>query len=195
LGFGFFAGPGGFVGAGWRGVGFFLEVAEFLMQAQGGVLEVALVALEEEERVGGGVFVEGSREGCAGGFVGAAAGFEGEQFALGVAQAGEFPESVGELVGEDAGGEGGGVVAFLDFVAVGVVGGFAFVGEAGGLGAEAVFEGVEGGDFLAGGGAWAGGFSGVAAVGGEFALGERLLAIGFDAGAVSARTGCNGFVG
>lgn len=91
---------------------------------------------------------------------------------FGVVGALETPENGGELVEEvELDGVGGaeGLAQLLD---EDVVGGGAFVLEAWGLGAEAVFEGVLGGDSFAGGGARAGGLFGVLAVGGEFSGGD-----------------------
>ena len=65
-----------------------------------------------------------------------------------------------------------------------VVGWAAFAVEARGLGAEGVFEGVLGGLFFAVGGARAGGFLGVGAVGGEFAGGDFAFGGGRAPGAL-----------
>jgi hypothetical protein len=78
----------------------------------------------------------------------------------------QTPEDGGELV-EELLLEGiGGVEGLAEFFEEDVVGDGTFVGGEGGLGAEAVFEGVLGGFLFAAGGFGAGGFGGVAAVGG-----------------------------
>jgi len=137
---------------------------------------VAFVSGIGEEGVGGGIFVEGFGEGEAGRvveFLG-----EGVELGLGVVGALEFPEDGGEL-GEEVGLDGiARVEVFAEFFDEDVVGGAAFVGESGGLGAEAVFEGVLGGGLFAAGRFWAGGFLGVFAVGRKFAGGDSLF--GFD---------------
>src|SRR5687767_15169860 len=69
LGGGVGGGPGGDVGAGNREARLFFEIEQFFLEAEDGVLEVALVALEEEKAVARGVFVEGFGEDEAGGIV------------------------------------------------------------------------------------------------------------------------------
>ena len=128
---------------------------------------MALVAGEMDEGVGGGIGVEGVGEGLAGEVGALGIGLEFVELALGVLDALEFPEEGGGLGEEGFLEAGGGVEVLADFLFEDLVGGATFVGEKGGLGAEAVFEGVLGGFGFAGGGAGAGGFFGVFAVRGE----------------------------
>ena len=97
-----------------------------------------------------------------------AVGDFGEDFAFDLGDAVELPGGQDELLGESTLFDGLGVeffeVAFGEEVVVGGVFGW----QQGGLRGEAVLEGVEGGFGFAGGGARAGGFLGVEAVGGRF---------------------------
>ena len=131
---------------------------------------MALVAGIGQEGVGGGVFVEGFGEGEAGRII--VLLLKGIELGFGVIGALETPEDGAELVEEVELDGVGGVEGFFEFFDEDVVGGGAFVGEARGLRAEAVFEGVLGGFDFALGGCWAGGFLGVAAVGGELLSGR-----------------------
>jgi len=145
----FFGGPGGFAVAFLGGLGgiVFLEGFELADQAQPGVAEMALVSGVGEEGVGGGILVEGFGEGEAGRVVVFLA--EVVELAFGVVGALEFPEDGAGLV-EEVELEGiGGVEGLAQLLDEDVVGGGAFVLEAGGLGAEAVFEGVLGGNLFA----------------------------------------------
>jgi len=198
LGGHFFGGPGGFGRTFAFGGGIlFLEAFELAEESQVCVAEVTFVARIGEEGVGGGIFVEGFGEGEAGRVVGSLR--EGVELGLGVIGALETPEDGGELVEEVELDWVGGVEGFFEFFDEDVVGGGAFVGEARGLGAEAVFEGVLGGFVFALRGFWAGGFLGVAAVGGEFAGGESfvmraartLAAIGFGDGGLAFFDQCD----
>ena len=160
---GFFegAGFGLVVSRGW----IFFELAEVGVEAEPGGAELALIALEEGEVVAGGVLVERAGEGLAGGVVGL--GVEGEELFFGVGHAVELPDDLTDL-GDEVVLEGGlGVEGFVHLIEVNLVGGITFAGEEGGLGA-AVFAGVLGDFGFAFGGARAGGFFGVLAVGGEF---------------------------
>src|SRR6266496_1118953 len=85
VGPGTLGGDGLFVGVGGGGGVMFLEVVVGAEQAEEGVLHAALVAVEEEEGVAGGVLVEGLGEEVAGGLAGGG-GFEGEELAFGVGE-------------------------------------------------------------------------------------------------------------
>src|SRR5205814_6669722 len=113
---------------------------------------MAVVAGIGQEGVGGGVFVEGFGEGEAGRII--VLLLEGIKLRFGVVGALETPENGAELVEEVELDGVGGVEGFFELFDEDVVGGGAFVGEAGGLGAEAVFEGVLGGILFACGGFW-----------------------------------------
>ena len=92
-------------------------------------------------------------------------GGEGEEVAFDVVDALEFPEERGGL-GEEVELQGAlGVEVLFDFVFEDLVGGGAFIGEEGGIGAEAVFGGVLGGFLFTALGAGPCGFLGVFAVG------------------------------
>ena len=159
----------GFV-VGWEGV--FLELAEEGEQAEVGVAQLALVTLEEGKVVSGGVLVEGGGEGLAGGF--AVGLVHGVEVALGVGHALDFPEDLRDLRYKMVLEGGAGAELFVELDMEDFVGGVAFGGEEGGLGA-AVFAGVLGDGLFACFGARAGGFMGVSAVGGEFAVGEGFF--------------------
>jgi len=166
---GFDEGAGlGFV-VGGRGI--FFELAEVGVKAEPGGAELALIALEEGEVVAGGILVEAAGEGLAGGVSNLRV--EGEELFFGVGHAVELPDDLGDLGDEVVLHGSGGAEVILHFVEVDFVGGIAFAGEEGGLGA-AVFAGVLGDGFFAFGCARAGGFFGVFAVGGEFFGGDAF---------------------
>ena len=96
-----------------------------------------------------------------------AVGVFGEDFGFDLRNAVELPGDGDELLGEVELFDGLGVEFFEVALGEELVLGGVFGGKQGGLGGQAVFEGVEGGLGLAGGGAWAGGFLGVESVGGR----------------------------
>ena len=103
---------------------------------------------------------------------------EGVELVFGFVGALEPPEDGADLVEEFFLEGVGGAEGFAHFLDEDVVGGGAFVGETGGLGAEGVFQGVLGGILFTGGSFWARRFLGVGAVGGEFAGGEFSIVFG-----------------
>ena len=94
-----------------------------------------------------------------------AVGDFGEDFGFDFGNAVELPGDGNELLGEGELFDGLGVECFEVALGEKLVVGGVFGGEQGGLRGQAVFEGVEGGFGFAGGGAGAGGFLGVEAVG------------------------------
>jgi hypothetical protein len=130
----------GFV-VGVLGRGIFFELAELVVETEPGGAELAVISFEEGEVVAGGVGVKASGEGLAGEFV--VVGVQREKFFFGVGHALELPDDLGDL-GDEVVLEGSlGVELFADFVEMDFIGGGAFAGEEGGLGA-AVFAGVLG---------------------------------------------------
>ncbi len=171
------------------------ELAEFAVQA-------LLVAIQQNEGVVG-IIREAMGEDAAGvgrGAVGAGRDFGGldvEEVVFGLLDAAELPGEVDDAVEEgELDGVAGAEVAF-QFVAEGGEGGGAFAGEDGGVGADAVLEGVEAGAGFALGRARAGGFQGVGAVGGETAWGDggRVWGLGFRVGGRGLEIGGFGLKG
>jgi hypothetical protein len=138
-----------------------LEFLEFVESACEGAGERGEVAVEFGEEVA----FAGLEQGDAGaGFVVAGVVVE---FGFGKVCASESPGKVGELVEEEEFGGVGGLVFVVEGAVECEVVEFAFGGEDGELGGEAVFEAVERGDGFAEFGAGAGAFGGVGAVGEE----------------------------
>ena len=172
-----------------------LDVEEFVEGAEEGAVEGGVVTVDfgeefllagaDEDEAGVGV---GGHDGSAG-LVGAE-DFAADAFLVDVVQAhaeegfghvdaAETPCDVGELVDEEGFGGSLGVVFGVEGLTVGVEVFALFAEEDGGLGGEGVFEGVERGDGFAFGGAGAGAFECVGAVGEEAAaLGEGGEAVG-----------------
>jgi len=153
---------------------FGLEALEFMEGAVEGALCPSLIAGEVGDDVGlGGVTAKGKGVAAVGreGVVVVAhhliqvqqlhleeAGFHG-------AAAAEAPGGHGELFEEDIPGGAGGLVLGAEFGAEPIEAAFVFAGQGGGLGGEAVTEGIGGDLALALGGFGAGAFLGVPAVG------------------------------
>jgi hypothetical protein len=149
------------------------EIAELV----GGIQDLGrLGQVLEEGGCGGLADAEGGVQAIIGGELGAGGGLAaGDGAGFGAEEAAEAPVGRGDALDEDLFDDGGGGEVLAELSEEGVELGAGLVGlEAGGdegAGEDAVLEGVPAGAGFAGGGAGAGGFEGIAAVGGELVFG------------------------